>query len=103
MRKLIVLAHATFLNLLWALPATASDTTAVTLPWNEPLERLQQNLSGPTARTLLLIGLTVGAILWAGTDNNRGLQWIGKVLVALAVVANLVSLLGLLGLDGAVL
>lgn len=102
MRKLIVLAYPTVIGLLAAMPSWGSDTSGV-LPWNEPLEILQENLSGPTANALILIGITLGAIVWAVTDNNRGVQWIGKGLVALAVVSKVVGLLAGLGIDGAVL
>lgn len=104
MRKLIVLAYTTFLGLLWASPVQAGSTdTGGSLPWNEPLEILHENISGPTANALILIGITIGAIVWAATDNNRGLQWIGKGLVALAIVVKLADLINGLGINAALL
>lgn len=86
----------------WPLAALANDV-GVRLPWNDPLDILRQNLSGPTATVLILIAITFGMVMWSFSDRHEGLMRVGKALVAIAVVAYLANLLGPLGLEGAVL
>lgn len=101
LRELILITTTTVLGLLWSLPASASQTGS--LPWNEPLETLQENISGPTADTLMLIAIAVGAMLWGLADDNRGVHRMGKALAGLAIVAKLASLLTALGINAALL
>jgi type IV secretion system protein VirB2 len=97
---LVLIVHAL---LLWPLVAAASTETSGDLPWNAPLDKLQENISGPTARALLFIAMAIGGVLWSLADDNRGLFRAGKGLLILAALGTLTSLLGSLGIQGALL
>lgn len=86
------------------LAAAGADKTSGGLPWNEPLELLKDNLTGPTATVIILIALAFGFVVWSFADDNRGLFRAFKALIAMAVVGGAASgLLGTLGIDGAML
>ena len=100
-RRALLIVAASF----WPLITVAADATASDdLPWNEPLEILKNNLTGPTATVIILIALAFGFAVWAFSDDNRGLFRAFKAVVALAVVGALGSgFLASLGVSGALL
>jgi type IV secretion system protein TrbC len=102
-RKRLLLVLIAHVLLLWPLLAAASTDTSGDLPWNAPLERLQENISGPTARALLFIAMALGGVMWSLADDNRGLFRAGKGLLILAALGTLTSLISTLGIQGALL
>lgn len=73
------------------------------LPWNQPLEVLRDNLSGPTGTVILLIALMIGLLIWAFADDSRGLMRAAKAVLALAVVTTVAGLVAALGINAATL
>ena len=49
------------------------------MPWDTPLQNLLGNLTGPTARALILIAIVACGLLWAFTRNEEGLKRLGQV------------------------
>src|SRR5687768_13948830 len=47
------------------------------MPWDTPLQNLLGNLTGPTARALILIAIVACGLLWAFTRNEEGLKRLG--------------------------
>jgi type IV secretory pathway VirB2 component (pilin) len=94
-RPLIVLAAAA-----WPVWAWASGTSG-DLPWNNFLDKLQANITGPTATALIFIAIAGALVVWSMSDDHRGLIRFGKALGALATLAALGALLGVLGISGA--
>ena len=86
-----------------ALPGLATEATSGTLPWNEPLETIMDNITGPTARALSLIGVAVFLIVWAVSSDNRALFGAAKAILVLSVIVGLTSFLGNLGIEGALI
>lgn len=86
------------LVLLLPVQAQASSTSGK-LPWNNILTTLEQNITGPTATAIILIAIAVGAIVWAVSEDNRGVIRILKAVVALGIVAGLTSLVSGLGIS----
>ena len=81
----------------WALAgATSGD-----LPWNNFLDKLQENITGPTATALIFIAIAGALVVWSMSDDHRGLIRFGKALGALATLAAIGTLLTTLGIGGA--
>ncbi len=59
--------------------ASASVMAGVNFPWDVPLARLSQNLTGPTSSSIALIGLFVagGALVFGGDlgDFAKRITW----------------------------
>lgn len=83
---------------LWSTTALAGPTTG-NMPWSDPLDRLRENLTGPTLTAVVLIAIALGLAAWAVGDSNRGLVKAGKALVALAAGAGGIALLAALGIS----
>lgn len=86
------------LLLVWASTALAGPTSG-NMPWSDPLDRLRENLTGPTLTAVVLIAIAVGLAGWAIGDSNRGLVRAGKALVALAAGTAGIALLAALGIS----
>ena len=73
------------------------------MPWDTPLQNLLGNLTGPTARALVLIAIVACGLLWAFTRNEEGLKRLGQVAFGGAIAMGAVAMLASLGFAGAVL
>ena len=73
------------------------------MPWDTPLQNLLGNLTGPTARALVLIAIVACGLLWAFTRNEEGLKRLGQVAFGGAIAMGAVTMLASLGFAGAVL
>jgi type IV secretion system protein TrbC len=74
---------------------------AVTMPWESPLCKLEQSLTGPTSKAIALIALFVagGLLVFGGelSDFTRRITW---MVLALSVMLMGTSLLNLFGANG---
>ena len=88
--------------LAWPVVLRGTENVSGDLPWNEPLELLMDNLTGPTATVIILIALAFGFVVWSFADDNRGLFRAFKALIAIAVVGAIAGgFLGTIGIQGA--
>ena len=85
-----------------ASPAFASSAGAP-MPWDTPLQNLLDNLTGPTARALVLIAIVGCGLLWAFTRNEEGLKKLGQIAFGGAIALGAVTLLASLGFATATL
>jgi len=85
---------------LWPATTYAGETTG-DLPWNNFLDVLQDNVTGPTATAVIFIAIAGALVVWSMSDDHRGLVRFGKALGALAILAALGALLAGLGISGA--
>ena len=83
-----------------ASPALASAGGAA-MPWDTPLQNLLGNLSGPTARTLVLLAIVACGLLWAFTRHEEGLKRLGQIAFGGAIAVGAVALMASLGFSGA--
>ena len=76
------------LLLLTADPAHASQGGGAGLPWEGPLEKLKQSISGPVAFVIALLGIvSTGAMLiWGGEISEFTRRMIYVVLVVCIIV-----------------
>jgi type IV secretion system protein VirB2 len=96
------LAFATCLTSLGTRAALAAGGGSP-MPWDTPLQNLLGNLTGPTARALILIAIVACGLLWAFTRNEEGLKRLGQVAFGGAIAMGAVAMLASLGFAGAVL
>lgn len=100
-------AHPTVLALalLAALSLTASPAWAAgagaTMPWDGPLQALVNNLTGTTARALVMIAVVGAGLLWAFTRNEEGLKKLGQIAFGGAIALGAATLMANLGFAGA--
>lgn len=88
-------------TLLAALPAWAT-LGGGNLPWNQPLDTIQENITGPTMTAILFIAVAVGVGVWGFSERSDGIGRAGKALAALAVIGVLATFLSAIGISFAV-
>ena len=84
-------------------PVGIASTGGASMPWDEPLQRLLSNLTGPTARALVVIAIVVCGLLWAFTRNEEGLKRLGQIAFGGAIALGAVTMISSLGFSGAIL
>lgn len=84
-----------------AAPAAFASPGGSPMPWDTPLQNLLNNLTGPTARALIIIAIVACGLLWAFTRNEEGLKRLGQVAFGGAIAMGAVVMLGSLGFTGA--
>ena len=88
---------------LLALASSRAFATGPAMPWDGPLDNLLQNLSGPTARALVLVAIVATGLLWAFTRNEEGLKRLGQIAFGAAIAMGAVTLFANLGLTAGAL
>ncbi len=88
------------LALLAAAPARAG-TGGTDLPWNQPLQVVVDNLTGPTAKTISALAFVLGGAMWMFTSHEQGAKRFGQALFGVAIVLGAVNLVNALGFQGA--
>lgn len=92
--------------LLLLVPTTelwAASAAGPVMPWNSPLQRLLDNLSGQTARTLGMLMFVVGALTWGFSRNEEHVRRFGTIVFGCAVAIGVVNLFNALAFQGALL
>jgi type IV secretory pathway VirB2 component (pilin) len=97
----IMAAALSFLTVL--APAAFASSAGAPMPWDTPLQNLLDNLTGPTARALVLIAIVGCGLLWAFTRNEEGLKKLGQIAFGGAIALGAVTLLASLGFAAATL
>ena len=67
------------------------------MPWDTAVDNLLQNLSGPTARALVLVAIVATGLMWAFTRNEEGLKRVGQIAFGGAIAMGAVTLFANLG------
>ena len=83
-------------------PRAFATTAGAPMPWDGPLNSLVTNLTGPTARALVIIAVVACGLLWAFTRNEEGLKKLGQIAFGGAIALGAVTLMASLGIAGAV-
>lgn len=84
-------------------PKAFASSAGAPMPWDTPLQNLLDNLTGPTARALVLIAIVGCGLLWAFTRNEEGLKKLGQIAFGGAIALGAVTLLASLGFAAATL
>jgi type IV secretion system protein VirB2 len=85
---------------LTASPAWAAGAGAA-MPWDQPLTRLVNNLTGTTARLLVTAAVVGAGLLWAFTRNEEGLKKLGQIAFGGAIALGAATMMANLGFAGA--
>ena len=90
---------------LWVLsaPAAFATTGGTSMPWDEPLIRIQENLTGPVASAIIIIAVALAGVMWALSDHGTGMRRVSQVIFGAGVALGAVSFVTALGFSGAVL
>jgi type IV secretion system protein VirB2 len=71
------------------------------MPWDDPLTRLVNNLTGTTARLLVTAAVVGAGLLWAFTRNEEGLKKLGQIAFGGAIALGAATMMANLGFAGA--
>ena len=82
-------------------PAAYASSGGAPMPWDTGLANLADNLTGPTARALILIAIVVSGIAWAFTEHGTGGRRLSQIVFGAAIALGAVALLTALGITGA--
>lgn len=82
-------------------PSASATTAGSPMPWDTPLQNLLSNLTGPTARALVVIAIVGAGLMWAFTRNEEGLKKLGQIAFGGAIALGAVALMAGLGFAGA--
>jgi len=100
--SLVVLAVIVLAMLMQTAEVWAAGVGGPDMPWNTPLQRLLDNLSGPTARTLGMLMFVVGALTWGFSRNEEHVRRFGTIVFGCAVAIGVVNLFNALAFQGGV-
>jgi len=89
-----------FVLILAPLPARAAGGGS-TLPFNEPLTLIKDNLTGPTADTLVVLIIVCGLIAMGVSTETPWLKNLGRMAVLCALIAKAATLPSAIGLGSA--
>jgi type IV secretion system protein TrbC len=88
----------------WAITAPAFATSGgPSMPWDEPLIRIQENLTGPVASAIIIIAVALAGVMWALSDHGTGMRRVSQVIFGAGVALGAVAFVAALGFSGAVL
>ena len=105
-RKLLVwtLLALALLVALHPIAAHAAGAGGGALPWDQPLTTLQQDITGPVAFTLALLGMVAaGGVLIFGGEINEFIRRIIMVVIVAAFIVAVTNVASALGIAGAVI
>jgi len=83
-----------------ATPALAG-TGGPELVWNRPLQNIADNLTGTTGRTIAIIMVVIGGLVWGFGRHEQGASKVGGIIVGVGLVLGASSFITTLGFEGA--
>lgn len=99
-RTLVVLGCLLVFALVQTPELWASSTGGPTMPWNSPLQRLLDNLSGQTAQTLGMLMFVIGALTWGFSKSEDHVRRFGGIIFGVAIAIGVVNLFNGLAFQG---
>jgi type IV secretion system protein VirB2 len=102
-RSLVALGVIAVVTLVPATELWAAGLGGPDMPWNTPLQRLLDNLSGQTARTLGMLMFVLGALSWGFSRNEEHVRRFGTIVFGCAVAIGVVNLFNALAFQGGVM
>ena len=89
--------HVAAAAALLTLGASRAWAAGPSMPWDTAVDNLLNNLSGPTARALVLVAIVATGLMWAFTRNEEGLKRVGQIAFGGAIAMGAVTLFANLG------
>jgi type IV secretory pathway VirB2 component (pilin) len=84
-----------------ALPATAFAAGGETLPFNEAFDKITSNLTGPTAKAVIIAAFFAGIVGVMVSHDKPWMRNIGTVVAGGALLAGIPNFLEMLGISAA--
>jgi type IV secretory pathway VirB2 component (pilin) len=101
MRRILLLAATLFGSLLAATGPASAASGGSTLPFNDALTTIQDNLTGPTANTVIIVVIIAALITIAISKEAPMMKHLGQAVIVCALIAKAASLPSILGLGTA--
>jgi type IV secretion system protein VirB2 len=83
-------------------PAFAG-TGGDSMPWNGPIDKIVNNLTGPTAKAASVLLFVIAGIVWGTSNHERGANRLFQALIAAAILLAAPTMLEALGITGGLL
>jgi type IV secretory pathway VirB2 component (pilin) len=83
-----------------AAPALAG-TGGPQMVWSKPLQNIADNLTGTTGRTIAIIMVVIGGMVWGFGRHEQGASRVGGIIVGIGLVLGASSFITTLGFEGA--
>ena len=101
-RKNTAIAIARFTAIFFAAAAPAFASSGGSLPWEGPLEQIQESITGPVAGYIALAAVAIagGMLIFGGELNDFARRLVYVVLVA-GILLGATTIVGLFGATGA--
>jgi type IV secretion system protein TrbC len=99
LRHLVLFAAALILA---SVPAYAG-TGGSDMPWNGPLTKIQDNLTGPTAKAIAVVLFVIAGAVWGFSNHERGATRLAQAILGAALLLAAPTILDTLGISGAIL
>jgi type IV secretion system protein TrbC len=90
-----------FIALVLVATAAHAGTGGTSMPWNTPLQRVLDNLTGVTGKILAAFMIAIGGVMWGFTRHEEGAKRIGQAIIGIGFLLGAVSFIDLLGFEGA--
>jgi type IV secretory pathway VirB2 component (pilin) len=90
------------LLLLCAWSRAHAGTGGSDLPFNKPLQTIQENFTGPTGKIIAICAVGAAGIAWFAGHNNEGYKTAIKVVIGIAILLSAPTLIDTLGIQGSV-
>lgn len=100
MRTILRLASLVSFFLLGA-PVAFATTGGTSMPWDAPLIRVQENLTGPVASAVIIIAVALAGVMWALSDHGTGMRRVSQIIFGSGVALGAVQFVTALGFSGA--
>lgn len=82
-------------------PFVLATTGGTSMPWDEPLIRIQENLTGPVASAVIIIAVALAGVMWALSDHGTGMRRVSQIIFGSGVALGAVQFVTALGFSGA--
>jgi type IV secretion system protein TrbC len=78
-----------------------AGTSGQDLPFNKPLQTIQENLTGPTGKIIAIVAVAAAGIAWFAGQHNESYKTSAKVVIGIAILLSAPTLIDTLGIQGA--
>lgn len=87
-----------FLITLIIAPSIKATSSGGTMPWDGPLQRVVDNLTGPTAQVFVIAMFVIGGLFWGFSGNSEGAKKFGQAIIGTSIIIGAPAILTTLGL-----
>ena len=82
-------------------PEAWAGGTGSAMPWNTPMQTFLNNLTGPTARTIIGLGTAIAGYQWIFGGHEQGTKWLSRCVIGGAVALTAQTIVSYASFGGA--